>query len=123
MAPVPDQIVARIDPETRVRYNGYAGALDVGVSELVRGALEIAAPQIEARAKAAAAKREAQPHGVTEEAAADALRGLLRDIVKGTPLRLAPHDLLSARSRALWSLLGYIWSGDPAAAAAGAHKS
>jgi hypothetical protein len=109
------QIVARLDPAVKVEFDAIARALDVPASKLLRDLIDDAMPRLRGEAEQETSRRENLPHGVTAEALEQSLVALLRSFSRGEPIRLAPRDLFTPASKALWTLLGYIWRADPGA--------
>jgi hypothetical protein len=107
------QIVARLDPAVKVEFDAIARALDVPASKLLRDLIDDKMPELRRQAEQETARRESLPHGVTDEELERALVAVLRSFSRGEPIRLAPRDLFTPASKAVWTMLGYIWHTDP----------
>jgi hypothetical protein len=104
-----DQINTRVDPALKAEYDATAAALGVPASSIFREILEKALPEWRLRAEEAARKREGYLGSVPQHALETSIQNYMRAIARSETLKLAPHTLFGADSKALWQLLTWIW--------------
>lgn len=107
------QLVFRAAQAKKVELEAVAKALDVSSAELLRQVLTDALPTLRARADREVALRDRTPHGITADVLDAAVAALLRKLAQDEPVRIEQHQLLSAESKALWTLLSFLWGERP----------
>jgi hypothetical protein len=120
------QFVFRGATAEKVELDAIAKTLDRSSADILREVLGEALPKLRERAEREQARRDHLPHGITPDDLDRAVTSLLRKLAQGEPVHIEQHDLLSAQSKALWVVLGFLWgesATDVERAAASALKS
>jgi len=113
------QLVFRAEQALKTELEAVAKTLDRSSAKILRDILADGLPKWRKKADEEIARRDALPHGVTDDEVEKALATLLRQWAQGVTLTLEVGDALTARSKALWILLGFIWGdGETGTAAA-----
>ncbi|AMV28830.1 hypothetical protein VT84_30835 [Gemmata sp. SH-PL17] len=109
---ISDQINTRVDPAMKARYDAAAAVLGKTASTVYREVLESHLEEVERQADEAAKQRGKWPGNVPATLVEEALERHLKSISRTEPLRLSPSELYGPESKALWTLLSWIWAED-----------
>lgn len=107
--PLLHQLNVRCDGDTYLKWNRYADALGMKLSELIRECMDKSEPEVKRRVDSATRRKT-----ISDEKVAEAVNEIMKKLLADEPLLLDRETLYGPRAVAMYTLLATIFDDDEA---------